>query len=79
MLIIGLRKRRRLIATYRIGESSRCVVSWLGYGTTNITAFYVNIWKIDNATGVWTSADHSPNLLDLDLSWSTPAGIFVNC
>lgn len=66
-----------LIATYRIGESSPLgVVSWLGYGTTNITAFYVNIWKIDNSTGVWTLADHSPNLLDIIAPGNSPGWNF---
>lgn len=53
-----------LIATYRIGESSPLgVVSWLGYGTAGLSAFYVNIWKIDNTTGVWNLAHHSPDIV----------------
>ena len=62
-----------LIATYRIQESSPLgVVSWLGYGTTNITAVYVNIWKIDNSTGAWTLAHHSPNILSDIAPGNTP-------
>ena len=57
MLPLGATQAASLIATYRI-ESLRLRCFMACYGTTNITAFYVNIWKIDNATGVWTLADH---------------------
>lgn len=62
-----------LIATYRVNESSPLgVVSWLGYGTTNITYFYVNIWKIDESSGDWTLAHHSPDLKSILSPSSTP-------
>ena len=58
-----------LIATYRIGESSPLgVVSWLGYGTAGLTAFYVNVWQVDATSGDWTLVHHSPNIVaDLTL------------
>lgn len=57
-----------LIATFRIQESSPLgVVSWLGHGTAGITAFYVNVWKVDSASGSWSLVHHSPNIVN-DLS-----------
>lgn len=62
-----------LISTYRIGESSPLgVVSWLGYGTSGITEFYVNIWRIDNTTGNWGLVQHSPNIVAELAPGSTP-------
>lgn len=62
-----------LIATFRINESSPLgVVSWLGYGTTNITAFYVNIWKIDSSTGDWSLSHHSLDIKAELHSGTTP-------
>jgi len=53
-----------LIATYRIGESSPLgVISWLGYGTAGLTAFYVNVWLIDPDTGDWSLVHHSPDIV----------------
>ena len=53
-----------LIAAYRIEESMPLgVVSWLGYGTAGITAFYCNIWKIDATSGDWSLVVHSPNIV----------------
>lgn len=53
-----------LIAVHRIEESLALgVVSWLGYGTSGITGFYVNIWKIDATTGNWSLVQHSPNIV----------------
>ena len=73
-------KTASLIATYRIGESSPLgVVSWLGYGTTNLDAFYINIWKIDNTTGAWSLAHHSPDILgNIVASTTTPGWNFYN-
>jgi len=51
------------IATFRLGTSKPLgVVSWLGYGTTNITSFYVNIFKIAT-NGDWTLVHHSPDII----------------
>lgn len=53
-----------LISTYRINESSPLgVVSWLGYGTSGITEFYINVWKINETTGNWGLVQHSPNIV----------------
>lgn len=62
-----------LISTYRVGESSPLgVVSWLGYGTTGLSAFYCNIWKISATTGDWTLAHHSPNIVGNLAPGTTP-------
>lgn len=59
------------IATFRIQESSPLgVVSWLGHGTAGITAFYVNVWKVDSASGAWSLTHHSPNIVN-DLAAGT--------
>lgn len=62
-----------LIGIDRVRRSAPMgVVSWRGYGTAGLTAFYVNIWKINPTTGAWTLVHHSPNILgDLD-SGTTP-------
>jgi len=53
-----------LIATYRIQESMPLgVVSWLGFGTSGITGFYCNIWKINSTSGDWSLVQHSPNIV----------------
>ena len=39
------------------------VISWLGYGTTNITDMRVNIWKMDTTTGDATLAYSSANIV----------------
>lgn len=53
------------------------VVSWLGYGLTDLTAFYVNIWKISSTDGSWSLLHHSPNILgDLDPSGSSAQPAF---
>lgn len=62
-----------LIATHRIEESMPLgVVSWLGYGTSGITGFYVNIWQISPTTGDWTLIQHSPNIVANLNPGSTP-------
>lgn len=62
-----------LIATYRVEESFPLgVVSWLGYGITGITAFYVNIWQIDNTSGNWTLVHHSPSIAGDLVAGTTP-------
>ena len=53
-----------LCVTYRAGRSSPLgVVSWLGHTSTGITGFYVNIRKIDSATGARELVHHSPNIV----------------
>lgn len=44
-------------------EDSIGVVSWYGYDLTNITAFYVNVWKINLANGNRDLVHHSPNII----------------
>lgn len=44
-------------------EDSIGVVSWYGYDLTNITAFYVNIWKVNLANGNRDLVHHSPNII----------------
>ena len=39
------------------------VVSWLGYGVTNITDFRVNIWKMNTTTGDETLVHNSVNII----------------
>ena len=53
-----------LCITYRAGRSAPLgVVSWLGHTSTGITGFYVNIRKIDAATGARELVHHSPNIV----------------
>ena len=44
------------------------VVSWLGYGVTNITDFRVNIWKMNTTTGDVTLVHNSANIIGSVLS-----------
>lgn len=61
------------ISTYRVQDSSPLgVVSWLGYGTTNLTAFYINVWKIDPVSGDWALAHHSTNQISGIVAGTTP-------
>lgn len=39
------------------------VISWYGYGSSGITAFYVNLRKVDPTTGVRTLVYHSGNVV----------------
>lgn len=66
-----------LIGIIRVQRSAPLgVVSWLGHGVDNLTAFYVNIWRIDPDDGDWELVYHSDNILgDLELG-STPAWNF---
>lgn len=62
-----------LISTFRIEESMPIgVVSWLGFGTSGITGFYVNIWQISSTSGDWTLIQHSPNIVANLNPGSTP-------
>lgn len=66
-----------LIATMRVEQDIALgVVSWLGCGTSGITAFYVNIWKLDGASGDWTLVHHSPSVLSELTAGSTPNWTF---
>lgn len=38
-------------------------ISWYGYGTSGITAFYINIRKVNPVTGVRDLVDHSSNIV----------------
>ncbi|AER49428.1 minor tail subunit [Mycobacterium phage SG4] len=53
------------------------VVSWIGYGLSGITEFYVNIWKVDLASGDWTLVHHSPNIVGL-LGGTAAPGEFIS-
>lgn len=51
----------------RVQESALCgVVRWMGSGVTNVTGFYLNIYKMDTTTGdrvcVYTSGDIKADL-----------------
>lgn len=63
------------IGFQRVNQSSPLgVVSWLGGGTTNISAFHVNIWKMNPANGDMTLAHHSANVvgsLSPAVDWNT--------
>lgn len=39
------------------------VISWYGYGSSGITAFYINIRKVNPSTGVRELVYHSPNVV----------------
>ncbi|WP_078278529.1 serine hydrolase [Mycobacteroides franklinii] len=66
-----------LIATMRVERDIALgVVSWMGCGTSGITAFYVNIWKLDGASGDWALVHHSPNILSELTAGTTPNWAF---
>ncbi|SPX87711.1 serine hydrolase [Mycobacteroides abscessus] len=66
-----------LIATMRVEQDIALgVVSWLGCGTSGITAFYVNIWKLDGVSGDWALVHHSPNILSELTAGTTPNWTF---
>ncbi|AXF51523.1 minor tail protein [Mycobacterium phage Constella] len=48
------------------------VVSWIGYGTSGLTALYVNIWKVDLNSGDFTLVHHSPNIVGLLTATADP-------
>lgn len=48
------------------------VVSWVGYGNTNITAFYINVWQA-KADGSWDLIHHSPNIVSELVGGTTAA------
>ncbi|PKQ59812.1 hypothetical protein B5566_02415 [Mycobacterium sp. MHSD3] len=52
------------------------VLSWVGCGTSGMSAFYVNIRKIDPVTGARNLVHHSPNILAELVPGSTPDWIF---
>lgn len=49
------------------------VFSWYGYGTSGITAFYINIRKVNPATGVRDLVHHSANIVGNLQPGTTPA------
>ncbi|MEE3066561.1 MAG: hypothetical protein VYA67_21905 [Actinomycetota bacterium] len=49
------------------------VISWYGYGNSGMTAFYVNIRKVNPATGVREIVHHSANILGDIVSGTTAA------
>lgn len=67
--LLDVTQSASVISIDRIEESSPIgVISWIGKDVTDITAFYVNIWKIDD-TGALNLVHHSPNILgNLDSS-----------
>ena len=70
---IAVTQSASTIAFLRMAESNdKGVVSWLGSGTTNITACYVNIWQMDPATGDMTLVHRSHNIianLSTSMAW----------
>lgn len=48
------------------------VISWYGYGNAGMTAFYVNIRKVNPATGVRELVHHSANILGDIVAGSDP-------
>lgn len=76
--LIDVTQSASVIAVDRIEESSPLgVISWIGQDLADITAFYVNIWRID-ADGAFNLVHHSPNILgDLDNS-GVPAWNFYD-
>lgn len=52
------------------------VVSWIGYGVSGITEFYVNIWKVNLTDGTFTLVHHSPNVVGI-LEGTAPPGAFI--
>ncbi len=68
-----------LIGIIRVQRSAPLgLVSWLGCGTSGMSAFYVNIWKINSITGVWTLAHHSANILGDIVGGSVPSWNFYS-
>ncbi|ASZ73794.1 minor tail protein [Mycobacterium phage RitaG] len=55
-----------LIAWDYIEESMPIgAISWMGYGVSGITEFYVHVWKMDTATGVPALIHSSDNILSV--------------
>ena len=52
------------ISWQRINRSSPFgVISWRGYGNANMSAFHVNVWKMDITTGDLALIHHSANII----------------
>lgn len=65
------------VSWFRVEEDLAVgVISWLGCGTSSMSAFYVNVWKMDPATGDRALVHHSPNVLADVVPGSTPGWNF---
>lgn len=65
-----------LAARLRVKEDLTVgVISWLGCGTSGMTAFYMNVRKLD-ANGDWDLVHHSPNILAELVPGTTPGWTF---
>jgi hypothetical protein len=72
----GVTQSTAITAFQRISESaSKGVVSWLGSGVTNITHAFVNIFKMDPATGDMTLVHASSDIIG-NLSGSMQYNIY---
>ncbi|AJD82115.1 minor tail protein [Mycobacterium phage Cosmo] len=68
------RQDKSLIGVIRVTQDMPLgLISWLGYGSANLDAFYVNIWYIDPTDGTRDLIHHSPNLVG-DLVAGTTVG-----
>ncbi|ATN93993.1 minor tail protein [Mycobacterium phage Kumao] len=68
-----------LIGVIRVAQDMPLgLISWLGCGTANLTAFYINVWYIDPTDGTRDLVHHSPNLIGDIVSGSTPDWNFYN-
>ncbi len=65
------------IAALRIEQDIAVgVISWLGAGTSGMSAFYINIWKMNADSGDRTLVHHSPNILADIVPGTTPGWNF---
>ncbi|WP_202321131.1 glycine-rich domain-containing protein [Mycobacterium intracellulare] len=68
------------IATDRVPVSQALgLISWMGYGLTDISEFYINVWKVGDL-GDWELIHHSPNIIAYlsDALSTTPVFLFYD-
>lgn len=53
------------------------VISWIGYGISGITEFYVVVWRVDLATGDFTLVHESDNVVGILAGTASP-GAFIS-
>lgn len=53
------------------------VISWIGYGISGITEFYVVVWRVDLTTGDFTLVHESDNIVGI-LSGTASPGAFIS-
>lgn len=77
--ILTITPTASLCTVYRVERSAPLgVVSWIGCGTSGVTAFYLHIRKLNPATGGRVPVFSSPNIVGDLIPGSTPDWEFCN-